>query len=350
MSATHDPPEQLPGAPTPADWTWPLGAQLAQAALEKAPSIIYIYDVQAEKSIFQNRRFAELLGHPLQEPAQNDWRNYIHEEDALGFPEYRERLKAIKPGEELSWTFRMRHVTGDWHHFAARDVLLRADEDGTPRLIVGHAVNVNEQKATEERKNLLLGEMRHRARNLVTLIDAIGRQSMPRDKPEVVQFFEAFMGRMRALLDTADAVLSSEHRMADLRAVANSALAPFVAGNRPRLNVNGPRVFVSENAAGNLALTFHELATNATKYGALSRAEGAVIVSWDIERGAGGKRTVALDWRERGGPPVVPPSREGYGSRVIKNALRGSDGEVALDFRPEGVHCRITFALPQQQS
>jgi len=350
MSATQNPSEHPPGVSTDADWTWPLGPQLAQAALEKAPSIIYIYDVQAEKSVFQNRRFAELLGHSLDEPAQNDWRNYIHEEDALGFPAYRERLKAIKPEEVLTWTFRMRHASGDWHHFAARDVLLRTDENGAPRLIVGHAANVNEQKATEERKNLLLGEMRHRARNLVTLIDAIGRQSMPRDKPDVVQFFEAFMGRMRALLDTADAVLSSEHRMADLRAVANTALAPFVSSSASRLDVQGPRVSVGENAAGNLALALHELATNATKYGALSKPGGSVALSWNVESAPGGGRSVALDWRERGGPRVMPPTREGYGSRVIKNALRGSDSDVALEFHPEGVHCRIKFALPQQQA
>jgi PAS domain S-box-containing protein len=347
---TQDPTEpEKPGASERADWTWPLGPQLAQAALEKSPSVIYIYDVQAEKSIFQNRRFAELLGHPLDGPAQNDWRRYIHDEDALAFPAHRERLKAIKPGQVLSWTFRMRHASGEWHHFASHDVLLDAGTDGAPRLIVGNAINVNEQKETEERKNLLLGEMRHRARNLVTLIDAIGRQSMPRGEPNVVAFFESFMGRMRALLDTADAVLSSEHRMAELRAVADTALAPFIDGKARRVNVAGPRVFVGENAAGNLALALHELATNATKYGALSKPEGSVALSWDVQA-SGGKRTVALEWRERDGPQVAPPLREGYGSRVIKNALRGSDGDVALEFHPEGVHCRIKFALPQQQS
>jgi PAS domain S-box-containing protein len=328
-----------------AHWSWPLGPALAHAALEKSPSIIYIYDVQAEKSVFQNRRFAELLGHSLDEnPAENDWRRYIHEDDALGFPAHRARLKSIKPGEVLAWSFRMRHASGEWHHFAARDVLLETDDDGTPRLIVGNAANITDQKTMEERKNLLLGEMRHRSRNLVTLINAIGRQSMPRDQPDVVQFFEAFMGRMRALLATADTVLSSEERMADLRAVADTALAPFVGGAVARVSVEGPPVLVSENAAGNLALALHELATNATKYGALSRPEGSVALSWDVHTD-GAKRTVVLEWRERGGPPVQPPSREGYGSRVIRNALRGNDTEVALDFHPEGVHCRIRFGL-----
>lgn len=350
MVSSPEEPERKGASSHAREWTWPLGPQLVQAALEKSPSIIYIYDVQAERSIFQNRRFAELLGHPLDQPAQNDWRLYIHDEDAVAFPAHRERLRAIKPEEVLSWTFRMRHADGEWHHFASRDVLLEADASGAARLVIGNAVNVNEQKATEERKNLLLGEMRHRARNLVAIIDAIGRQSMPRDKPDVTQFFESFMGRMRALLDTADAVLSSEHRMADLRAVADTALAPFVGAAASRVNVQGPPVLVGENAAGNLALALHELATNATKYGALSKPEGSVALSWNVESVPDGKRNVALDWRERGGPRVAPPTREGYGSRVIKNAMRGSDSDVALEFHPEGVHCRIKFALPQQQA
>src|SRR6476619_7023622 len=75
-------------------WTWPLGPQLAQAALEKSPSITYIYDVQAERSVFQNRRFAELLGHAANDGhAEDDWRHYVHDEDALAFSDYQERLK-----------------------------------------------------------------------------------------------------------------------------------------------------------------------------------------------------------------------------------------------------------------
>jgi PAS domain S-box-containing protein len=329
-------------------WTWPLGPQLAQAALEKSPSIIYIFDVQAERSVFQNRSFSELLGHAAKDGhAENDWRRHLHDEDALAFPAYRERLKAIKPGEVLSWSFRMRDANGEWHHFAARDVLLESDETGAPRLIVGNAADVSEHKTLEERKNLLLGEMRHRARNFAALMDALGRQSMPRHEPKVAEFFEGFMGRMRALLDTADAIFASDKRMADLRAVAKTALAPFVSGHTVELD--GPEIQLQESAAGNLALALHELATNATKYGALSRDTGSVAVSWNVVS-KDGHRTVTLEWREQGGPEVTPPSHEGYGSRVIRNAMRGSNSQVALDYLPEGVHCRIRFSLPHQHA
>jgi two-component sensor histidine kinase len=241
----------------------------------------------------------------------------------------------------------MRHASGEWHHFVSRDVLLEMDESGAPKLIVGHASNVNDQKAAEERKNLLIGEMRHRARNLVTLIDAIGRQSMPRGDAHVAQFFDKFMGRMRALLETADTVLSSERRLADLRNVAEAALAPFTSDGAVRIQVAGPQVLMGENAAGNLALVLHELATNATKYGALSAAEGSVALSWTVN-GSGEKPKVIMEWREQGGPPVAPPQREGYGTRVIRNALRGNDSDVALNFDPGGVCCRICFTLPHQ--
>ncbi|HEY1962775.1 MAG TPA: HWE histidine kinase domain-containing protein [Rhizomicrobium sp.] len=327
------------------DLSWPLAPQLAEAALQHAPAIIYIYDVQAEKSLFQNRRFGELLGYGDHD--DNEWRHYIHDEDALAFPEHRKRLKNIRQGEVLSWTFRMRHASGEWHHFVSRDVLLETDDGGAPKLIVGHASSVNEQKAAEERKNLLIGEMRHRARNLVTLIDAIGRQSMPRGDAHLAQFFDKFMGRMKALLETADTVLSSEQRLADLRSVAETALAPFVSETAPRIAVAGPEVLMGEHAAANLALVLHELATNATKYGALRAAEGTVVLSWTVD-GDGDKPRVTVEWREQGGPPVAPPQRQGYGTRVIKNALRGNDSDVELNFAPDGVHCRIAFTLPNQ--
>ncbi|MBV8801311.1 MAG: PAS domain-containing protein [Alphaproteobacteria bacterium] len=338
-------PDLPPARTHPGDWTWPLAPALAQAALEQAPTIIYIYDVQAGKSIFQNRPFGQLLGYAPD--GGNDWQRFIHPEDAAAFPKHHQKLMSIQPGEVLTWHFRMRDVKGDWQHFLSRDVLLETDDTGAPRLIVGNASNITDQKAAEERKNLLLGEMRHRARNLVTLIDALGRQSMPRDNAAVAQFFDAFMGRMRALLETAETVLSSEQRMADLRAVAEKALAPFVNGENPRVRLQGPPVFVGESAAANLALVLHELATNATKYGALSGASGAVCLQWSVAEPEGARR-VALEWRETAGPEVKPPTRQGYGTRVIRNALRGSDTDVALNFEPEGVHCRIAFALPQQ--
>jgi two-component sensor histidine kinase len=325
------------------EWSWPLGPALAHAALEKAPAIIYIYDVKAEKGVFQNRRFAELLGQPLD--GGNDWRRYIHPDDAAGFPEHRVRLKSIRPEETLTWTYRMQAADGDWRHFISRDVLLDADGDGAPRLVVGTASEISEQKAIEERKNLLIGEMRHRVRNLVAMIDAIGRQSLPKDQPPVKAFFDAFMGRVRALLEAGEMVSLSEHRTADLRTIADAALGPFLAGTAPRVAVDGPHVFVPENAAGGLALAFYELATNAAKYGALSRDEGSVMLSWAVAP-AGEKRTVTVEWRERGGPPVTLPIREGFGSRVIRNAMGDRGAAVDLAFRPEGVECRIVFPVP----
>ena len=344
MNAT--PPFSDDGVPNtpPTLSRWQLHPDLAQAALEKAPAIIYIYDLKAEKSVFQNRRFAELLGQPLDEETRedNDWRRYIHADDAMAFPAHRARMKAIQPGDVLTWTFRMRGADGEWHHFISRDCLLEAGEDGTPLLVVGTASNIDEQKAMEERKNLLIGEMRHRARNLMAMIDAIGRQSMPKNAPAVKDFFDTFMGRMRALLEAGDAVSRRGDRRADLRAVADAALAPFL-GPVARVTVDGPDVFVPEHAAGGLALALYELATNAAKYGSLSVHGGSVALSWDIVQG-GEECAVIMEWAERDGPRVEPPSREGFGSRVIRNALSGRGSEVDLAFHPDGVVCRIRFA------
>lgn len=319
-----------------------LDAALARQVLEAAPTVIYVYDVQKEESVFQNRRFGELLGHPpADEPGRaNDWLLYVHPDDADRFPEHREGLKRLRPGETLSWEFRMRDGDGGWHWFLSRDALLSHDHKGRPLLVVGSAFDITEQKRAEEHKELLADEMRHRARNLVSLVQAIGRMSRPKNQPEVNKHLDAFMGRLLTLLNTGGIVLSSSSRSAELRTVLESALAPFAGeAGVSRIAIAGPSILLSEHTAGGLALAFHELATNAVKYGALSRDSGSVSIAWTH---SGGK--FVMEWRESGGPPVEPPGAEGFGALVIRQSVaRERNGRITLDYLPEGLHCRFEF-------
>ena len=120
-----------------------IDSALAHQVLETAPIVIYVYDLAREISVFQNRRFGELLGHPAPEqPQPSEWLAHVHPEDAKQFPAHRERLKAIRPGETLVWEFRMRDVSGDWRWFLSRDALLSSGEDARPLLIVGSASEI----------------------------------------------------------------------------------------------------------------------------------------------------------------------------------------------------------------
>jgi PAS domain S-box-containing protein len=321
----------------------PLEAALARHVLETVPSIIYVYDVKLERNVFQNRRLSELLGGaPSDAQAASEWTNYLHPDDAPRFPAHRKRLKAIRAGQALSWEFRLRHKDGDWRWFNTSDVLLEADRSGAPRLIVGSAADITEQKKIDEHKDVLLGEMRHRARNATTMIEAIGRQTLPRDQPEVEAYFKSYAARLRALFSAGEVVLSSSARLADMRALLESALEPFrVNGEKSRIELEGPAIEITEQVAGSLALAVHELATNASKYGALSGSNGSVSLKWDVSRGR-----IRLDWKEKNGPPVAKPSHEGFGTRVIRHvARRESGGAVDLAYNPDGVRCRFEFSV-----
>lgn len=322
----------------------PLDSGFARRVLEAAPTIIYVYDVQNGRSVFQNRPFAELLGHPQSD--ENGWRSFIHPDDEKHFAAHRERLKTIARGETLFWEFRMRDAEGQWRWFLSRDVLLSEDGAGAPLLVTGNAADITEQKDAEERMEILAGEMRHRAKNLVSLVEGIGRLSRPKGQPAVDAFVERYMGRLKALLWTGDIVLSSNQRSAYLHAVLDTVLAPFQSASEPeRIALRGPAVLLSERTAGGLGLAIHELATNALKYGALSAPAGQVSICWTLTPTEAGEE-FAMEWRETGGPTVSPPKAEGFGGKVIRHSIAHEPkSRIALDYLPEGLRCGFAFEV-----
>jgi PAS domain S-box-containing protein len=329
----------------------PLDAELARTILEAAPTILYVYDVQGKHSVFQNRRFGELLGHPPTQKDVSEWTTFIHPDDAGRFGAHRDRLAKIRVGETLFWDFRMRDSTDSWRWFQSRDSLLSSDAKGSPLLIVGSASEITEQKHAEQQKALLADEMRHRARNLVAIVQAIGRMSRPKNQPEINKYIDVFMGRLLTLLNTGGIVLSSDSRTADLEEVARTTLTPFVNEDfQSRISLSGRPISLSERIAGGLALAFHELATNACKYGALSLEEGKISLAWTLSK-KGKDVFVNMEWQEAGGPSVSPPLSEGFGKMVIRQSVaREPGGQVTFDYRPEGLRCLFEFQIAQQPS
>ena len=216
--------------------------------------------------------------------------------------------------------------------------------DGT---IVGAskvARDITERKRAAEKQALLLGEMRHRVKNLSTVIEALARQSRPRG-PKVDAFIDAFMGRVRALLSTGELTLGSPARSVELRQLLEKVLQPFADPDESdRIVFAGPRLVLSEKTAGGLALAFHELATNSLKYGALKAATGHVGVEWAIQPSQGAQR-IQIVWKESGGRRIrAKPVREGFGTRVIGQALsRERDARTELHFERGGLRCLFEF-------
>jgi PAS domain S-box-containing protein len=209
------------------------------------------------------------------------------------------------------------------------------------------ARDITERKRAAEQQAMLLGEMRHRTKNLSTVIEALARQSRPRDEPAVEAFVDAFMGRIRALLSAGELLLATPRRNAELRQLLDKILVPFVDSNQAeRVVLKGPALTVPERTAANLALAMHELATNAIKYGALKGSTGKVHVTWSLTPSAG-KNQVEIDWRESGGDAIAgAPEHKGFGSRVIATALASeADGVSEMTFERDGLHCRFRFTL-----
>lgn len=144
--------------------------------------------------------------------------------------------------------------------------------------------------------------------------------------------------RIVSLAGAHDLLTDRSWSGADVAALVARAVAPFAAD---QINIDGPSLDVSPSQALALSLALHELATNAAKYGALSLAEGRVELRWKVQ-----DNQLKLTWQESGGPRVLPPSRRGFGSRLIENALsRDLNGGSRLEFAPEGLRCWMTAAL-----
>lgn len=190
------------------------------------------------------------------------------------------------------------------------------------------------------RAELLAGELHHRVKNTLAVVQAIVAQSL-RGAATPAEARKSVEARLQALGRAQDLLVGDGLTGADLRAVVDEALRPHDDGAPGRFEVDGPPVWLSARAATALALMLHELATNATKHGALSAPEGRVAIGWTLSGGAEEER-LRFTWRERGGPPVEPPRRHGFGTRLIEGGLTGAAGQtVRLAYEPAGASCEI---------
>ena len=233
----------------------------------------------------------------------------------------------------------------DWRWFRIRALPLQG-ESGSVERWIGSLDDIHEERMVSERRELMIGELRHRLKNLVAVIQALITFSVPKNDPAVEEFAKKFMARLHALGAAGDLVIASNMQDVEVGDAIRSALEPFLEENKSRLTIEGPHQRLQEPTAGGIALAVHELATNALKYGALSVPDGKVQVTWRVQPADGGK-LFTLEWRERNGPPAKAPNREGFGLRLIRMAVsREKNNNVALDFGAEGLTCRMTFLRP----
>jgi two-component sensor histidine kinase len=189
-------------------------------------------------------------------------------------------------------------------------------------------------------QQLLLNELNHRVKNTLATVQSIVSQTL-RNAPTPPEARTLIEQRMIALSRAHDVLTQEKWEGADLHAIVAQALAPFRDPEHNRFHVRGPGLRLSPRLALDLAMALHELAINAVKYGALSNAAGAIDLTWRVDR-HGSPPHLKLRWKERGGPPVEPPIRRGFGTRLIERILaQDLGGEARIEFVPAGIVCMV---------
>ncbi|MBX6424485.1 MAG: PAS domain-containing protein [Variibacter sp.] len=212
--------------------------------------------------------------------------------------------------------------------------------------LTGAAVDITQRKEGEAHLRLLMREITHRSKNLLAVIQAMARQTA-RHAGSIDAFLEQFGARLQALATSHDLLVMESWHGASLHDLVRSQLGHHLDRHGSQISFEGPPILLKPEAAQSLGLALYELASNAAKYGALSTPTGQVSIVWrrlPASEGSG----IELVWQESGGPPVVPPSRRGFGTLVIERHLAKSlDAEVEFTFPPSGVRCRVQMPLVQ---
>jgi len=199
--------------------------------------------------------------------------------------------------------------------------------------------DMTENRAYKEHLGFTLRELSHRTKNLLAVVQGLARM-IARRSEDIEEFEVRFRGCIQALAYCHDLLVQHEWQGATLDELLRVQLAPFGGVDSRKISVRGPEVFLTPSAMQSLGLVLHELATNATKHGALSSPAGSISVSW-TQDARDGARVV---WEEQGGPPVREPQRKGFGQVVFERIGASLDGNIATEFRPEGFVCSVTIA------
>jgi two-component sensor histidine kinase len=200
-----------------------------------------------------------------------------------------------------------------------------------------------EHEQDRQQRQLLVSELTHRVKNLLSVVLSIAANTI-RPRTEEAGY-KAFEDRLVALSKTQELLTQTHWSSVDLRElVTHIAVQPF-AGKESRFSLQGPSTHFPARLTLPFALSLHELCTNAAKYGALKNEQGRILIDWGYTGGEGGANRFFFRWTETEGPPVSPPSRQGFGSRMIQKAFTSNTGGVAnVEYRPEGLVCEISLS------
>lgn len=300
------------------------------------------FDPASERMVVSDR-CKQNFGRPTSQPfTYADLRDAVHPDD-------RERrdaalAAAIRNGDDYDIEYRITTPAGEERWLEVRGQA-HSRADGTPLAVVGTSQDVTARRRAEDHRALLANELSHRVKNTLATLQSIVAQTI-RNASSLETAGETLSARIMSMAAANDLLVNERWESASITDLLARALAPFGVEDADRFYLSGPDVRLQPRIAIALALALHELATNASKYGALSLADGCVRIDWQVVPGAR-PASLRITWTEEGGPFVTPPDRIGFGSRLIERVLaREIGGTATLDYRPEGVVFTAVAPLP----
>lgn len=287
-----------------------------------------------------NRGCEELYGYSREE-AVGTQKHHLLCSTGAGFTFGDVRAKLL---EEGTWSGELTQRTKDGRLLTVESRIQLESIDGQ-QLVLESVRDITERKRLEERQRLLLRELSHRVKNTLAVVQAISHQSL-RGAGSKEDFVVSFDGRIAALASAHNLLVDSNWQGADLAALAQNQLGSYKSDDGDRWTLEGEPVSLPADLATPFGLVLHELATNAAKYGALSRPGGTITLSWTLDR-RNNRRVLTVIWQEKSEQPVEPPVRTGFGTTLIDNAIRGA--KVTREFGAEGLVCTIEVQLPETE-
>ncbi|WP_338241798.1 HWE histidine kinase domain-containing protein [Aurantiacibacter hainanensis] len=297
--------------------------------------LIVLFNLAAEETFGYSS--GEVLGQPVEVLLPQRYRS-----------DHRTQVSSFATGEGPARRImgHSRQVCGlrkNGEEFPAEAIVSREVVEGKIYLTVALR-DVTERRRLERERELVSNELAHRVKNVLAVVDALVALTA-RDAENVDGFARLLRERLGALARTQDVVRENDGRNAGLEELLCKELSQFRSKGRENLKIEGPTVELKASSALILSLAFHELATNAAKYGALRTRAGEIRVGWRIcDEEA--EKSLEITWRELGGPRVQPPARTGFGTKLItKSVARGLRASVDLEYPPDGLICRMQIPL-----
>jgi PAS domain S-box-containing protein len=306
-----------------------------QIALNASGQVgLWDWNIEIDR-IYGDANFARLYGFdPARVAAgltmEEHWRHVAPED----LDELRERTReVIERGEDFLVEYRVQVPGGPLRWVECKGGAVK-DRNGRALRLSGTTVNITARKTAEELKHLLMEELSHRVKNMFAMVQAIVFQSLRAADSTMT---DRLVGRLIALSRAHDILIQASWSAADLSGLVTQVLR--LDAESARFDIDGPTMEIGARAALSLSLLLHEMATNAIKYGALSVPAGIVRLRWWID-----DTQFHLSWEETGGPPAHPPSRKGFGSRLIAMGIAGAH-HAMLDYGPQGLRAEFSADL-----